>query len=109
MSTLLFEAADVALILLPGNVRRMIVMDDHSALVWLTADATTPAPTRLDTPRIGGVSAPSIRTRISRVTHDLSQGFTVGRVPLQLSAFRPARAAKRQLDSVLSQVAQQSA
>jgi len=105
MHPVLLEAAKVVLILLPGNVRRVIVGDKHGTFVGLASDATTAASTWLDAPPIKGVPAPGIGTRISRVTDQMSQGFAVRRAPSHLPAFWSTHGAKRQLDPMLPQVA----
>ena len=103
------QAAEVGLVLLPAQVRGVVVAEEHRAVLGRAADAAAAAPTRPDAPRIRGASAPGVGAGIGRVAHQLPQRLAVGRVPLQLSAPRPARGAPRQLDPVLPQVAQDPA
>src|SRR5437899_4218167 len=106
---LLLQPAKVVLIVIPRYVSGVIVGQEHGTLVRRAFDSTTAASPRLDAPRIGGVSAPRVGTRISRTSQQQPQRFAVRRVPLQLSAFRSAQGAERQFNPMLPQVTRHAA
>ncbi len=103
------EAAEIGLVLLPGQVRGVVVAQEHGAVLGFAPDATAAAATRSDAPRIRGIATPGIDAGISRVAHQLPQRLAVWRPPSQLSAVRPAEGAPWQLDPLLPQVTRQPA
>src|ERR1700722_10299612 len=100
---MMLDAVDIAFVLIKRDISRMIVAEEHRALLRRTFGPTAAASSRLDASRIDGPSAPGVGPRMGRMGEELPQGLAMRRMPLQLPSGRPVRWAKRQLDLMLPQ------
>src|SRR5262249_37575726 len=104
-----FQAPAVALVLLPGQVRWVVVAQEHKTIFRLAMDTTRASLAGHVAARIDGPSTPGVDACIRWTTQQLPQRFTLRLVPLQVPALRSAHGAERQLNLLLPQETQQAA